>query len=200
MLRTLLIGLTLCLASNSVWAQDCADIRHVDLKNATIHVGAHDQNDLQDLFNASRRDSRTFRLRNGVGLTYDASVDSKTPDWRTELVMNREVHPEPSIWIRVIGLEDVHMTGTGTWFYILALGCEKGHLVRKFQFSSEAVELKYLDNQTLQLTQGIWSPTDDHADPSGHRELTYKWDAGVHRYRLAPTISGNGARRVPSDR
>ncbi len=98
--------------------------------------------------------------------------------------MDREAHPEPTIWIRVIELEDDHLTGTGTWHYLLAFSCEKGHLARKFQFSAEGVFLEHLDDQTLKLGQGIWTPTDSPADPSRRRELTYKWNTRVHQYRL----------------
>lgn len=185
-LFTLLFGLL----SYSASAQTCIDIRRFDFKNAAIHVSESDANELQTLFNASRGDARTFHLRDGVGLTYDfPESNPQTPDWRTELITDREAHPEPTIWIRVIGLEDDHLTGTGTWHYVLAFSCEKGHLVRKFQFSAEGVHLKHLDDQTLQLGQGIWISSDSHADPSRERELTYKWDAQLHQYRLTSKTS-----------
>lgn len=193
MLRIFLVGFAFCLTSDSVCAQTCKDVRHYDFKNSIIRVGAQDENELQTLNNSSRGDARVFRLKNGVGLTYNFPI-SKTPDWQAELVMDREAHPEPSIWIRVIALEDVHMTGTGTWRYILAFSCEDGRLVRKFQFTSEGVVLKYLDNETLQLTQAIWKPTDAHADPSEYRDLSYKWDSKVHQYRLAATDPRSGGK------
>lgn len=194
MLRALFVLFAICLSSNSAWPQACADIRRFDFNNVNIHVGLSDRNELRTLYNDPRGLALTFRLRNGVALTYDDPFSkSKTLDWQAELDTNREVHPEPSVWIRVIKFEDVHVTGTGTWHYIMAFGCDKGHLVRKFQFTAEGVYLKHLDDETLQLYQGIWTPTDSHADPSRHRELTYKWDVRVHQYRLAapfPVISG----------
>ena len=201
MIRMLLVAFTFCLLSSSAWSQACADIRRFDFRNATIRVGSFDINKLTGVFNDSRGLALTFRLRNGVALTYeDPASKSETPDWQAELVVNREVHPEPSIWMRVIVLEDVHMTGTGTWRYIVAFGCEKGRLVQKFQFTSEGIYLKHLDNQALQLYQAIWLPTDSHADPSSHRELIYKWDARVHQYRLADSTSGNGAEQAPDEK
>ena len=201
MARMFLVALTFCLFSNCAWSQACTDIRRFDFRNATIHVGSFDTNKLTGLFNDSRGLALTFRLRNGVARTYeDPSSKSETPDWQAELVVDREVHPEPSIWMRVIVLEDVHMTGTGTWRYILAFGCDKGRLVQKFRFTSEGVYLKHLDNQTLQLYQAIWLPTDSHADPSSHRELIYKWDARVHQYHLADSTSGKGAEQAPDEK
>lgn len=199
--RKVLVTLALWLIAASVWAQNCADIRRFNFKSAAIHVVRADENELQTLFSSSRDEALTFRLRNGVALAYDdPALNSKKPDWRAELVMDREVHPEPAIWIRVIGIDDDHMTGTGTWRYILAFSCEKGHLVRKFQFTSEGVALKYLDNQTLQLTQLIWAETDSHADPSGRRELTYNWDTRIHKYRLAATNPGSDSQHAPDSK
>jgi hypothetical protein len=196
------VGIVLSVAfSASVWSQNCTDIRRFDFKNATIHVGKSDANELGALYNAPRGIALAFHLRDGVALTYDGSPPiSNTPDWRAELVADREVHPEASIWIRVISLEDVHMTGTGTWIYVLGFGCERGHLIREFQFSSEGTMLKHLDNQSLQILQGIWSPTDAHADPSRRRELTFKWDAQVHRYRLATIRPGDSAKPPQNDK
>lgn len=171
--------------SISVWGQNCEDIRRFDFKNATIHVGKSDANELQALYNGPRGLALTYHLRDGIGLTNDfPQFNPKTADWKAELSMDREAHPEPTIWIRVIELEDDHLTGTGTWHYLLAFSCEKGHLARKFQFSAEGVFLEHLDDQTLKLGQGIWTPTDSHADPSRRRELTYKWNTRVHQYRL----------------
>ncbi len=40
--------------SISVWGQNCEDIRRFDFKNATIHVGKSDANELQALYNGPR--------------------------------------------------------------------------------------------------------------------------------------------------
>jgi hypothetical protein len=185
MLRMVLVALISSVLSISIWAQTCTDIRSFDFKNATIHVAEADRNESPTPFDSSRGLARTFHLRNGIALSYeDAAPNLGTPDWQTKLVFDRAVHPEPSIWIRVIGLEDDHMSGTGAWHYVLAFSCDKGHLARRFQFTSEGLKLSHLDDHTLQLDQAIWLSDDSHAEPSGHRELTYTWDARVHQYRL----------------
>jgi hypothetical protein len=194
MMRTLFVVPAFCLLFNSALGQACSDIRHFDFKNATIHVGSADDNDLETLYNSSRAEALTFRLRNGVAETYDGSpVTSGVPDWRAELLQDHEVHPEASKWIRVIVLEEDHLAGTGTWHYVLAFGCNKGRLTRLFQFSAEGLSLEHMDDQTMELHQGIWTPTDSHADPSRQRALTYKWNTREHRYRRVATVSGDGA-------
>jgi hypothetical protein len=181
------VGIILFVAfSASVRSQSCTDIRRFDFRNSTIHVGESDTNELQALYNAPRGLALTFYLRDGVGLTYDfPQSNPKAPDWRAELTTDREAHPEPKLWIRVIELVDDHLTGTGTWRYVLAFSCENGHLIRKFQFSAEGVFLEHLDDKTLQLGQGIWVPSDSHADPSHRRTLTFKWNVRLHQYSLS---------------
>jgi hypothetical protein len=201
MTRTLFVLLAFCLLLNHAQGQHCSDIRHFDFKNATIIVGLTDDNELQTVYNSSRAEAHTFRLRDGVAETFDdPSLKSGTPDWRAELLQDREVHPEASTWIRVIVFEDDHLTGTGTWHYVLAFGCNKGRLTQLFRFTAEGVSLAHLDDQTLELHQGIWSPSDSHADPSMQRVLTYKWNEREHRYRRVATVSGDGAKSKANEK
>lgn len=195
MVRRLFVVLVFCLLLNSAQGQACSDIKRFDFKNAIIQVGSTDDNELPTLYNASRAEALTFHLKDGVAETYDGSpLESGVPDWRAELLQDRQAHPEPSTWIRVIVLEDNHLTGTGTWHYVLAFGCNTGRLARLFQFTAEGVSLGHLDDQTLELHQGIWTATDSHADPSRQRVLTYKWNAQQHRYRRVATVSGDDAK------
>jgi hypothetical protein len=189
--------LALCLLSNSAWAQRCVDVRHFDFKNATIRVGTYDENELQTLFNSRSPFEYTFHLHDGIAYLSDDPGSLKSHDWQVDLLEDREVHPDPRTWLHVIVLDRDHLTGTGTWYYVLAFSCNNGHLIRQFQFSSGGVILKSPDDQTLHLYQTIWALNDSHADPSGERELVYKWNAKEHRYRRVPTISGNGVKSVP---
>lgn len=176
-------------------AQACKDIRTFDFKNTTIHVGPNDQNKLPptiegpnaSAFNGPADAPDSFRLRDGTGLIYDDPNSAETLEWRVDLISDRLVHPDPSIWLRVIYLDRDHLAGTGTWYYVMAFACEKGRLVREFQFSSLGLLLKHLDDQTIQLDQEIWEPEDAHVDPSKHRVLTYHWNAQEHRYRRMTT-------------
>ena len=203
MLQTFLAMLAFCLLSNSAWTQTCVDTRHVDFRNATIHVGPPDENELRTTYNEPHPDAFTFHLRNGVALiSYDDSpLKSAGPAWRAELLVDRTVHPDPSSWVRVLVIENDNLHGSSTWRYVLAFRCEKGNLVRLFQFCSEGVRLKHLESGTLQLYQAIWTSADFHTSPSKHREVSYRWDASEHQYRRAyASTPSDGAQWEPDER
>lgn len=179
--------------ANFAHAQACKDIRTFDFKNTTIHIGLHDQNELRSSdFNGPADAPESFRLRDGKGFIYDDPDSARSLEWQIDLISDRLVHPDPSTWIGVVYLDRDHVAGTGTWFYVLAFSCEQGHLVRKFQFSSEGLLLKHADDQAIQLDQEIWEPNDSHVDPSKHRLVTFHWNSQEHRYRrtaVAPIVA-----------
>jgi hypothetical protein len=189
MIRLFFGLLAFCLFSNSAWAQRCVDVRHFDFKNATIYTAPYDE--------GSHTGADSFRLRDGTAFLSEDPLSSKSHDWQVDLLDDREVHPDPTTWLHVIVLDRDHLTGTGTWYYVMAFSCNNGRLIRRFQYSSEGVSLEHLDDQTLQLYQAIWAPTDSHASPSKHQELVYKWNAKEHRYRRVSTISGKGVKPFP---
>lgn len=199
MFRVFLAVLGFGLFPISVSAQACTDVRSLDLKNATIRVGSPDESGPR-----MEPSELKFSLRNGVALianTSGSSSAARQPDWRVELLIDRVVHPEPSLWLRVLVLEQTHLTGTGTWRYILALDCNDGQLERIFQFGSEGISLKHLDDQTMLVYQTMWMPADSHAQPSKHREMHYAWNAQNHRYRLSgDSALMDGAEMPPNEK
>ncbi|HTH52645.1 MAG TPA: hypothetical protein VL495_01760 [Edaphobacter sp.] len=161
-------------------AQTCTDIRTFDFKDAIVHLSSQDENEAKGLFNAPYPNSFWFRLHNGTGsISPDGGV---TQEWHEELLDDRTVHPEPSLWLRVLVLEHRHLLGSGTWRYILILRCEDHLLTPVFQFNAEGVRLEHLDDSGFKLSQTLWTPTDPHSHPSKHRDLFYRWSPRQHRY------------------
>jgi hypothetical protein len=154
MLRTWLVMFVLSAFSIPAWTQICADVQSFDFRNATIQTASHDE--------GSHRGAESFHLRKGVAFISDDPDSLKFHDWRVDLLVDRTVHPDSSTWVRVIVLVKDHLTGTGTWSYVMAFGCQKGSLVRIFEYSSEAVELKHLDDEKLELDQAALNPKDVH--------------------------------------
>jgi hypothetical protein len=184
--------LVFCLLSISAQSQACSNVRHFDFKNVTIHTAPSDD--------GSRQGSETFHLRDGITFISDDPDSLESHDWKVELLEDHAVHPDPLTWIRVIVLERDHLTGTGTWHYILAFSCQEGHLVRLFQYSSTGVNLMHLDDQSLQLYQAIRAPTDSYANPSRHSVLSYKWNAKEHRYLRADPVARDDSKSKPDEK
>lgn len=202
MLRPVLVLLGLCLSTTSAWAQACLDVRSVDFRNAAIHTGQNDERDAQAVVNGAVPAPDSFQLQHGVALVHDdpAAPVSSPPDWRVELTADRKIHADASTWVRVIVLEEVHLTGTGTWEVILAFACDQGRLVRLLQYGADGVILKHLDAARLELYQALWKPSDAACCPSRHVELTYAWNEQDHRYRRARAAVGDGFDATPDEK
>jgi hypothetical protein len=185
MLRLLLPFLACFLFATSALSQTCTDIRTFDFGNATIHTGTKDENHINaTAFNGAFGDGETFHIVDGKGFRSDDPDNPQSHDWGITITSNHLVHPDPLTWARVLEVERDHLTGTGTIDFVLVFTCSHGRVTRIFQFSDEGVRLERFDNHDLVLDQTIWAPDDDHASPSLHRELFYRWDAKLHRYRL----------------
>lgn len=202
MLRPLVVLLAFCLTAKFTWAQTCLDVRAVDFRNTAIRTGPANENETWALFGGATPLPDGFELRHGTALIHDDAdaSESSSPDWRVELVLDRKIQPDPDTWVRVIGLDEDHLTGTGAWKVVQAYACQQGKLVRLFQYSGEGLSLKHLDAETLRLYQAIWKPGDPHCCPSRHVELTFAWDAEAHRYRRAGAMVGDGFATVPDER
>lgn len=189
MLRFMLLILMCGAAISTAAAQSCSDIRSFDFKNATIITAARDD--------GSRQEVDSFHFQNGKGFTSDDPDNPQEHDWQLELDSDHLVHPDPSMWLRVIEFDRDHITGTGDWYYVMAFTCRNGHLFRVFQYSSEGVSLKHLDGSNLELYDAVWALNDAHCCPSRHSEIVYQWDAGSHRYHRISMTFGNGCCWMP---
>ncbi len=186
-------ALVVCwLLASCALAQTCSDIRKFDLKNATIHIGQHDENKASGAFNGPEGMKEVFRLKAGVGFQSDDPTNPLSHDWKVSLTATRFLHPEPSVWIEVIELERDHLTGTGVWSYVLAFTCTKAHLQKLFQFSGELVDLEQCDDHGLKLYQAVWTGDDSHMEPSRHRELLFSWNSHKHIFDSPQITEGPG--------
>jgi hypothetical protein len=166
MLRLILLMLMCGATIGTAAAQSCSDVRSFNFKNATIITADRDD--------GSRQESDSFYFKDGKGFTSDDPDNPQRHDWQLELDGDHLVHSDPSTWLRIIEFDRDHITGTGTWGYVMAFTCQKDHLVRVFQYSSEGISLQYLDAHKLVLYQAIWRLDDSRAGPAKHSEITYK--------------------------
>jgi hypothetical protein len=192
MLREFVVVSAFCLFLRPLNCQLCQDVRTFDFRNATIQIAPQDE--------GSRQGSQSFALRNGIAFTSNDPDSLKSHDWRVDLLVNRTVHLDSRTWASVIVLEKDHLTGTGTWGYVLAFGCENGVLVRLFQNSSQGVILKHLTGSEIELYEPSWKVGDAHCCPSAHRELVYRWKPNEHRFQSMSSTTEDGFESKPNER
>jgi hypothetical protein len=161
---------------NIASGQACSDIRSFDLRNATISSSSA---------GGSTGGHSVFHFQNGKAFIDDdsVSVNSQTHDWELEITSNVLIHPDFSTWLRVITFDRTHLTGTGTWNYVMAFTC-KQQLIQVFEYSGLYLRLTHLDKQTLVLEQEIRKKNDPYCCPTGRQQITYRWDPEAHSYFL----------------
>jgi len=184
MLRCILFACSIAAFAVHAIAQPCADVRQFDFRNSDLRIGGRT--------GESREPERSIRLRNGITFISDDPRSVKSRDWEITLKVDRLVHPDASTWVKVIVLDQNHLTGTGDWRYVLVFGCTNGSLARLLQYASEGVALEHTDGRTIRLYQAQWKNSDARCCPSQHLELVYEWDVREHRYRKRASLPGDG--------
>lgn len=202
MLRPVLVLLGCWLWWNSAWGQACTDVRAVDFKNAAIRTGPPGPNEAGLLLNGATPAPESFELHNGGTMLHDDpdAKPSSSADWQIRLAVDRRVRTDEATWVRVIVLDEYHLSGTGTWEVIQAYACKRGHLLRLMQYSGLDVSLTHVSPQRVDLYQPIWKASDPQCCPTRHLELGYAWDPAEHRYRRAMAAVRNGYETAPDER
>jgi hypothetical protein len=193
-LRALLIPVLLNVLSLFCVAQSCDDIQKVDFRNMRIVVAGEraDQNELTTLYNAPLGKVH-FNMRHGIAHHWDGGdvedpgfldyVDKDhPPDWEAKIVQDKLANPSGFLAVRFIEIFDLHLTGTGAWFYVLGFTCDAGKLKRMFQFTSMYASLKSLKDDSFTIKQHVWQRDDPEAGPSAMRWLHYQWLPEKGRY------------------
>ena len=181
--------LALVMAACSVFAsvsraQTCTDVKTFDFRNATIQVASRIVRD------PSAVDS--FPLRDGVAFTSDDPDSPDAHDWRVKLILDRTVHPESDTWLRVLELEKDHLTGSGSWYYVLAFDCRKGNVERVLQYGSLNMSLRHLDDTEIDLHQAVRLPEGSGGEPNWHCDVIYRWSSTDHAYGRPARNCGAG--------
>ena len=163
--------------SGAIAAVSCHDISSVDFRNLVIPAKAYSGKPYYGLFNGPGPGG-PLRLRNGVFYQWDGGEhdkDNAKPDWETTIQQDILLHPAGSDAVRVIVLDQVHQTGTGSFTYVFAFQCDAGSLNKVFEGSGEGVKLDRATGNGMDITVGVWGENDRHASPGREEHLRYRW-------------------------
>ena len=152
-------------------AARCTDIAKVNFADGALAVAGIHQT------------MQIFHFHHGVSLEY-AGGDKK-PDWRTTILHDAVVKPEASRAVRFLTLFRNHLTGSGSWTYLVGLACSGGHVHQVFQSAGVYMQVVRISPMLVQVSMPGWKPADPTCCPSAKREVRYAWDARSHRYVLA---------------
>ncbi len=150
----------------------------------TIHSMASDENELTNVFNASRG-NYNFQFKSGVAEMFLRSTQKKagTPDARAKIFWDSVVSAPESPSVRFLQIKWEHLQGTGAFAVLLGFVCQNGRVKQVFQFSGEGSEFEVGPGDQLIINQAIWGEGDAHAGPSKAGTLYYGWDLDRQTFR-----------------
>lgn len=130
--------------SDALGAVSCHDISTVDFRNVVIPAANYSgKPHYRGSFNGPGPGG-PLRLRDGVFYQWDSGErdkDNREPDWETTIERDVLLQPTGSDAIRVIVLNQLHRTGTGSFTYVFAFQCDADSLKKVFEGSGRASNL-----------------------------------------------------------
>lgn len=132
-----LLSVLISVGPSGVRAQ-CLDIAKVDFANRTLTV-------------TTSRAQQVFHFRHGASLEFEGSKQKK-PGWRTTIRHDVVVKPEGSNAIRFLTLFRNHLTGSGSWTYLVGLQCKGGLIHQVFQSSGVFMRVIKVSSKLVQVS------------------------------------------------
>ena len=177
--------------SNALAAVSCRDIGSVDFRNQVIHANSDSWPDY-GLFNGPGPGG-PLRLRDGVFLQRDltpgmwsqlsseerSEADAR-PDWKTTI--QQDITLNTTKGVRLLVLEKVHLTGTGSFTYIFGFQCAAGSLTKVFEASGEGIRLERTTERGMEIAVAIWNKNDAHCCPLREVHIRYRWSPSLKRF------------------
>jgi hypothetical protein len=134
-------------------------------------------------------------MRDGVFLQWDLTPGmwamlspeereetNRKPDWKTTIQQDVTLHLTATTDVRLLVLDQVHLTGTGSFTYIFGFQCAAGSLRKVFEASGEGVNLKRTTKNDMEISVGIWGKNDGHCCPRREVLLRYHWSPSLKRF------------------
>jgi hypothetical protein len=187
------LAFVLC-ASNAMAAVSCSDIASVDFRNLLIPATSYSGKPYYGAFNGPGPGG-PLGLRGGVFLQWDLTAGERAtlsveereeidhkPDWKTTVQQDVMLRPAESAGVRILVLDQLHLTGTGSFTYIFGFQCDAGALKKVFEASGEDVKLERAASDAMDITVGIWGAHDAHCCPSREDHLRYRWSPSLKRF------------------
>ncbi len=176
--------LILLAACTSASAAECTNISKIDFANRTLSLARAQQAAVPGgrAFGGPAV-GQVFHFHQGVAVEYEGG-DGKEPDWQTTIRQDVVAKPEASRTIRFLTLFRNHLTGSGSWTYLVGFACSGGRIQEVFQSSGMFMRVVKVSAELVEITMPVWRSAAPACCPSARKEFRYIWDRRAHRYIL----------------
>jgi hypothetical protein len=136
-----------------------------------------------------------LRFHDGVFLQWDLTPEmwsvlsseeraetNAKPDWKTVIQQDITLHPPATKAVRLLVLDQLHLTGTGSFTYIFGFQCTAGLLAKVFEASGEGLRLERTNESGMDIAVAIWNKDDAHCCPRREVHLKYRWSPSLKRF------------------
>jgi hypothetical protein len=146
----------------------CTAVGQLDFKNLTVDL-----------------DGELVPFRNGAADTYPLGAATTFEDgvqpqaeFRYEIVFDKTVSPAPSIAVRMLGITQEHLTGSGWLNHIAGFTCAAGVLHKEFDRRALSLILETLTDNEITVSML------PYYGKNTAKWWRYKWSREARRYQL----------------
>ncbi len=166
--------------TNGVSAAACKGVSNIDFQNNIVDWGGG---------RLKFKDGRACTTEGLLpGQNPDCDCDSGKCDWQMKVSEDRLLSPEPGWQLRLLIVEEDHLTGSGAWGRVLLYECQNHQL-------KTVMDQRYLygvqfcaTKDGFKLEYGDWFPGDPRCCPSGRREDFFRWERAEHKYLRTQSV------------
>lgn len=182
---TMLLLLLLSGTCGDLCAQyTCDNVASFDFRNSILMMGGTGLTTPQEYgaFNFPGTKER-FAFRKGVAVQWESDErNPQKPDFRITIDHEQLVHPDGSPGVKILFVEMDHLTGTGSFQYLVAYDCRGHRLHKLLDVSGEGVSFRTATDNSIKLTLYIWSDRNGHCCPSKRADVTFEWSPKRQAY------------------
>jgi hypothetical protein len=144
----------------------CADVRQVDFHNFNIAVG-----------------DAVLKFRNGVATLYEDGTEGapQTEEWEATIKREFTIDVAPARTVRFILIDNVHVNGSGSRFYLVGYGCLQRKMKRVFEREGFSLAIVSTDTRAVVVALTIGPAA------STTRFFSYVWNDKASHYELNST-------------
>jgi hypothetical protein len=144
----------------------CSSIETVDFNNASIIVG---------------RSPEVVTFKSGKACPINRF--SGKCDWEHTITMDKILHPNSAVTVRLLVINRNHLTGSGAWDHLNLYICKNGSVKSIFEAAYlYGAKLHLKNDMQFAIKSGQWQDKDPTCCPSREKEELFLWNSHEEKY------------------